>query len=172
MGLPTRPESAAQADAQTDEAAPLLPVPSSGTPLSCSAGATTLSIPTSQTYAVNSAGRGLKRLVKCRRPQWSPGLMRRLSSNRNCFAESGRDPFHPDRSRRYGAVCAYTPPREFPILLIRQPLRATCTSGVPAPTHSLAYRLMTGEPGHMIGCLLCVCAGLVVCVRRFSALAP
>ena len=111
------------------------------------------------------AGRGLQRLVKCQRPRWPLGLIRRLSSSRTCSAESGTNPFHPDHSRRCGAVCAHALPRGFSILLIRPPLRDTCTLGAPAPTHSLAYRLITGERGDMVDCSVsasvwfCVCTG-------------
>ena len=93
-----------------------------------------------------------------------------MISSGNCSARRDADPFHPHHNSRSVVVCDNAPAREFSILLIRQPLLDTCTSGAPALTQSLAHHLITGEPDHMVGCLLCVCVGVIVCVAQVLSL--
>ena len=95
-----------------------------------------------------------------------PDLICRFTSSHSCSVRRDADPFRTHHNSHYVAVRDNALARGVPILLFRQPLLHMCTSGAPALMQSLAHQTTTGEPDHMVGCLFCVCVGVVLCVAQ------
>jgi hypothetical protein len=172
--MPTDPLLAETTATDPDEAPPLLPLPNTETTASCSIDAAGLPVTNPQTCAVHGSGRRRKMAKTTRfvpphsaasrieHTQVEHQSQLQRQKRRRSLLPTPPQPLRRSVRQRTSAI--------FLILPIRQQLLDTCTSGAPALTQRLAHRLTTGEPGHMVGCYVCVCVGVVVYVAQVLSL--